>query len=187
MHPKHLMIAVNWYGPYRQLAEAHSAAKADYDHGLYVAIGRNEGSTIPTLQYIGIGDPLHRRLVPQHKSLSRIAGDLTLWLGEIATAEPSGQRMKVTKTTLDYAEWLHIRFLNFDLNEKKTKKPPPRSVTVLNRWFHTDYERAYKKRPHPDWADLIDFPGFDLPARSVWFGSRQKSFTAPDYTQPHLD
>jgi hypothetical protein len=108
-----------------------------------------------------------------------------IWLGEIATAEPSGRKLKVTKATLDYAEWLHARFLNLPLNLAKTKSLPPRGVTVLNRWFNTDYETPRGRRPHKDWPDLIDFPDLEeLPARAVWFGSRQRHFPPPDYQPP---
>jgi hypothetical protein len=92
----------------------------------------------------------------------------------VSTAEPSGKRLKVTPATLDYAEWLHARFLHLPLNDKKTKRLPPRSVTVLNRWFGCDYETARGKRPHKDWPDLIDYPDYDLPARAVWFGTPGK-------------
>jgi hypothetical protein len=113
-----------------------------------------------------------------------VTHDPEYWLGEIATAEPSGRRMKVTKATLDYAEWLHARFLHLPLNEKKTKRVPRRSVTVLNRWWCEDYETPRRHRPHPDWPDLIDFPSFELPARVIWFGGRQRRFEPPGYAQP---
>jgi hypothetical protein len=107
-----------------------------------------------------------------------------IWLGEIATAEPSGKKLKVTKATLDFAEWLHARFLQLPLNEKKTKALPPRSVTVMNRWFKTDYETPRRNRPHPNWPDLIDFPSYDLPARMIWFGGKAQYFLAPGYAKP---
>ena len=40
MTAKHLMIAINWYGPYADLDEARHCARHDYAHGLYLAIGK---------------------------------------------------------------------------------------------------------------------------------------------------
>lgn len=188
MSKKHLMIAINWFGPYRQDLEAiRKIAERDYEHGLYLAIGLTSYQRYEkTLQYIGIGIPISRRLTDRHHRLPLNKRQREIWLRDIATAEPSGKNLKVTPATLDYAEWLHARFLRLPLNDKKTKWLPPRSITILNRWFHTDCERLHGKRTHPDWPDLIDYPADDLPARAVWFGSpgRQRRFLAPDYAKP---
>ncbi len=177
---RHLMIAINWYGPYEDLNHARKCALHDYEHGLYFAIGKRHGERAKSLQYIGIGEAIHTRLNDRHHKLSLIVREREIWLGEVATAEPSGKRLKTTRTTLDFAEWLHARFLRLPLNDKKTKTLPSRSVTLLNRWFDIDYEKP-KRRPHKKWPDLIDYPDFDLPARAVWFGIRQRRFFAPDY------
>jgi hypothetical protein len=140
MSAKHLMIAINWYGPYPDLNEARKHARHDYVHGLYLAIGKCKYERRRALQYIGIGNSMHTGLTSRHHKLSLILRERTLWLGEIVTAEPSGKRLKATRATLDFAEWLHARFLRLPLNDKKTKALPPRSVTVFNRWFATDYE-----------------------------------------------
>jgi hypothetical protein len=186
MTSKHLMIAVNWYGPYRDIDDARKVANYDWLHGLYLGIGKARYERTQSLQYIGIGGTLATRLSERHHKLSRIVRNREIWLGEIATAEPSGKRMKATPATLDYAEWLHARFLRLPLNDKKTKNLPSRSVTVLNRWFGCDYDTQRGKRPHRDWPDLIDFPSDGLAARAVWFGSpgRQTKFLAPDYARP---
>ncbi|MCX7300160.1 MAG: hypothetical protein NTX73_07230 [Rhodobacterales bacterium] len=178
--PKHLMIAVNWFGPY-DLDSANEAARKDYQHALYMCLGKKKHERDRALQYIGIGSKVHTRLTEGHHKLQDVTRERQIWLGEIETAEPSGKKLKVTKATLDYAEWLHARFLKLPLNEKKTKALPPRSVTVLNRWFKVDYETPRRKRPHPDWPDLIDYPAYGLPARIVWFGGRQQRFLAPSY------
>jgi hypothetical protein len=184
--PKHLMIAVDWFGPYSDFDTARSAARDAFDSGLYMGIGRCRYGRRHALQYVGIGGPISTRIRENHHKLSRITRGLEIWLGEISSAEPSGKRIKVTPATLDYAEWLHARFLGLPLNDKKTKRLPPRSVTVLNRWFACDFETLRGKRPHKDWPDLIDYPGYDLPARAVWFGppGKQRKYLAPAYGLP---
>lgn len=183
MSSKHLMIAVNWYGPYKDLDEVREIARNDYGHGLYMCTGMRPYQRKIDLQYVGIGDAVHTRMKHDHHALKKVTKERSIWLGDIATAEPSGKRIKVTKATLNYAEWLHARFLQLPLNIMKTKTLPPRSVTVLNRWFKTDYSPR-RNRPHPDWPDLIDYPAWDMPARLVWFGGRQELFHAPEYARP---
>jgi len=175
------MVAVDWYGPYLSLTEAREKARQDYSHGLYLAIGKQKYERYPSMQYIGIATALHLRLHENHPKLSLVVNEFSLWLGEISTAEPSGKRAKVTRTTLDYAEWMHARFLQLPLNEKKKGKPPSRSVTILNRWYDKKDYYTPKQRPHKGWPDLIDFPYHELPARVVWFGKNQRTFQAPNY------
>lgn len=178
------MIAINWYGPYLSVEAARISAKADYAHGLYLCLGKTAYQRRRSLQYIGLARLLGSRLTSQHHKLHDVSREQQIWLGEIATAEPSGRRFKATPATLDYAEWLHARFLRLPLNDKKTKSLPPRSVTVLNRWWSTDYETPRRRRPHPDWPDLIDYPAYNLPGRLVWFGRRQAHILPPDYASP---
>lgn len=180
--PKHLMISLDWYGPY-DLEKASKAAKLEYNQALYMCIGLRRHQRTPSLQYIGIGEHVHTRMKEDHHKLKEVTRSRQIWLGEVSSAEPSGRRTKVRRATLDYAEWLHARFLDLPLNESKTKSLPPRSVTVLNRWFQTDYETLRRKRPHRDWPDLIDFPDYGLPARLIWFGGRQLALPAPDYAK----
>ena len=75
---------------------------------------------------------------------------------------------------LDLAEWAHIYFLQLPLNEKKKARPPDRPITVLNRWWKTDYETPIQKPPHPSWPNLIDFLDDGYDTRLVWFGKRQE-------------
>lgn len=176
--PMHLMIAVDWFGPY-DLDQAWEAAKSDCAQALYICLGRQPYERARKLQYIGIGNSVHTRLKEDHHKLQKVTRERQIWLGEIATAEPSGKKLKVTKATLNYAEWLHARFLQLPLNEKKTKALPLRSVTLMNRWFRPDFATPRKNRPHPGWPGVIDYLGYDLPARMVWFGGRQQYFLAP--------
>lgn len=188
--PKHLMIAVDWFGPYASLADAREAAKPyDWD-GLYLCLGKTGQQRQQAIQYIGISKSLSGRLTSAHHKLGKVSSlreetairDMKIWLGEIVTAEPSGKKVKVTKATLDSAEWLHAHFLRLPLNDRKTKKLPDRNATVLNRWYKTDFDTPRRNRPHPDWPDLIDFPDHSLPARAVWFGGRQRVFPATNYS-----
>lgn len=182
MAQKHLMIAVNWFGPYwGDLEDIRAIARDDFDDGLYMCIGKTPYQRKSTIQYIGIGSPIYTRMSESHHALPLVTRSRQMWLGEVATAEPSGKKLKTTKATLDYAEWLHARFMQLPLNDKKTVNPPTRSVTVLNRWWKTDYDNMRSNRPHPDWPNLLDFPGHGLAARIVWFGGRQRHFNAPDY------
>lgn len=182
---KHLMISIDWYGPYKGLENAKKSAHNDgYLHGLYLCIGACDGQDEAIIQYIGIGRRLSTRLHKEHHKLRRVVKDVEIWLGEVGTPEPSGIKLKATKTTLDYAEWLHARFMAIPLNDRKTKSAPNRSVTVLNRWWKIDYQTMRRNRPHKDWPDLIDFPAYDLPARTVWFGGKLKRFVAPAYARP---
>jgi len=172
---KHLMIAVNWYGPYRTVRAARESAKEFYGEGLYFALGRSQGEKRRSMQYIGIGNDVQTRLKDDHHKLKLVNSSIEIWLGEIATANPSGRRYKVTKPTLDYAEWLHAFYLPMRLNEKKTRHAPDRSVTVMNKWYSCKDWTTPKDRPFAGWPDLIDYPHDDCSkARIVWFDGKMK-------------
>jgi len=175
---KHLAVVVDWYGPYSR-DEALYAARHDYGPGLYVGIGKchyQHGDPVP--QYIGLSKTLGARL-SQHPKLPEITRGARIWLGEVATAETPGPKRKRTPESLDSTEWLHAYFLKLPLNERKKWTPPQRPATVLNRWWRTDRESPWVKRPHPLWPDLFDYLGPDLPARLVWFGGKQKRVRPP--------
>ena len=173
MPAKHLMIAIDWYGPYSSKAEAASAASEWYDDGLYLAIGPHK--TKKSLKYIGLSKNLGVRLTRYHHKLDHMRIE-EVWLGEVVTAEPSGKKLKVTKATLDYAEWLHAYFLDLPWNNKKKTQAPFKPVTVLNRWWKTDLSTPRRNRPHPNWPNLIDHPRYNQPSRAVWFGRKQELF-----------
>ena len=183
MAPSHLMISIDWFGRY-DLKGAYDAASSDFGPALYLCIGKRKYQRNKNLQYIGIGRNVKSRLKSDHHKLKHVSREREIWLGEISTAEPSGRKLKVTPATLDYAEWAYARFFDLPLNEKKSIGLPSRSFTVLNRWWHTDYERSRINRPHRDWPDLIDYPGFALPLRKVWFGGRQEKILGPEYARP---
>jgi hypothetical protein len=151
-------------------------AAPDFEGGLYLAIGKPIGKGNHTLkpQYIGLSKEncARRSIDPNHHIMKNLQFDKGLWLGQISTAEPSGKRLLVTKNTLRYAEWLHVLFMEMPLN-KRLRTLPKKPVTILNRWWKTDYITRRQNRPHKSWPDLIDYLGQGARSRVVWFGKRQ--------------
>lgn len=175
---KHLVVAVDWYGPYHSIADARDVLKSDFGTaGLYFAVGRTEPDADLAPQYVGISTSLQNRVGNGHHKLGKIQ-DLRLWLGEVGTAQPSGRKLKKTPATLDYAEWLSAYFIDTPLNEKKRVYIPDVAVTLLNRWWKTDYDTPHVRRPHPDWPDLIDYLGHDYATKVVWFGKKMRRVPA---------
>ena len=95
--------------------------------------------------------------IPEISKLSEI------WLGEVASIGIPGKKKQATDLRLDLSEWCHSYFLQLPLNDKKTVNPPKEPVTIINRWWFTDYETKRNRRPHPDWPDIIDYWG-----KEVW-------------------
>jgi hypothetical protein len=56
---------------------------------------------------------------------------------------------------------------------KRLNRPPPKSATILNRWWKTDLKTPRYHRPHPAWPDLIDYSGRSFRARTIWFGGKK--------------
>ena len=168
---RHLVTVIDWYGPFSSLTDANQAAKDEYDGGLYLCIGQQEHDTAPpSIQYVGIAQwDMASRVNERHHALPKVKRGFKLWMGEVSSLESPGRRKKQIRPSLDYAEWCMAYFLGVKINNKKTKSPPDRPITVLNRWWKKDYETPYKQRPHPDWPDLIDFLGTGHKARLVWF------------------
>jgi hypothetical protein len=104
------MIAIDWFGPY-SLEEAFEATKDVHWPGLYMCLGMTPYQRATHVQYVGIGKNIRTRLKTDHHKLQKVSRRRQLWLGEVSTAEPSGKKLKVTAATLDYAEWLHARFM----------------------------------------------------------------------------
>lgn len=130
-----------------------------------MAIGKlgGKGNHNCGLQYIGISSVnICKRLAPPHEKLDLLNQEMKIWLGQIATAEPAGKRAHVTFTTLRYAEWMHVYFLKLPLNERKKDYLPPRPVTVLNRWWKTDFNTPWLNHPHKDWPRFNRFRRFRI-------------------------
>ncbi|TCU21787.1 hypothetical protein EV130_110131 [Rhizobium azibense] len=69
------MIAVNWYGPYRDLDEVRSIAREEWDHALYMCIGMRPYQRRVSMQYIGIGGAIHTRMKHDHHKLKEVTRD----------------------------------------------------------------------------------------------------------------
>ncbi|MCI5120605.1 MAG: hypothetical protein D3908_05330 [Candidatus Electrothrix sp. AUS4] len=168
---KHIAIVIDWYGPYSSLEEARAALNADYEDGLYMVIGKIPYQREdPTLQYIGISKKLRSRVGNNHHKLGAISKLSGIWLGEVASTGIPGKKKQATDLRLDLSEWCHSYFLQLPLNDKKTVNPPKEPVTVMNRWWFTDYETKRNRRPHPDWPDIIDYWGKEYGAKLSWLG-----------------
>ena len=61
MH-KHLMISIDWYGPY-DLEGAKEAAKKDYDAGLYLELEPNSNDSVWAKEKDGTNKPEHNHWV----------------------------------------------------------------------------------------------------------------------------
>lgn len=168
---KSVVAVVEWYGPY-SLEEAQEVS-FDYADGIYLAIGKTKYQRTSHLQYVGLASDLKSRLNGYHHRIPLITQDRKLWLGELISPRTPGRKIKVTDRMLDLAEWAHAYFLQLPLNDRKKTNPPDRPITVYNRWWRKDYVTSYKKRPHSDWLDIIDFAGDEYEAKVVWFGGRQ--------------
>jgi hypothetical protein len=53
----HPMIAINRYGPHKDLDEARQHSRYDYTHCLYIAIGKCRSQRAGSLRYFGIERP----------------------------------------------------------------------------------------------------------------------------------
>ncbi|MFG6159639.1 hypothetical protein ACGTNG_12605 [Halomonas sp. 1390] len=169
---KALTAIIDWFGPYT-LEEAKDVTKFDYDDGLYMIIGKQPDERDASLQYVGLASRLHRRLRAPKHPLHKVTKEREIWLGEVVSPRTPGKKIKVTDRMLDLAEWSHAYFLQLPLNTQKRKTSPDRAIVTYNRWWKPDYETPYRKRPHRDWPDLIDFFADDYDAKIVWFGGRQ--------------
>jgi hypothetical protein len=168
---KPVVAVVEWFGPY-SLEEARAAA-FDYDDGIYCALGKRKYQRDSEIQYVGLASNLRARINGSHHTLPLITRDRELWLGEVASPRTPGRKIKTTDRMLDLAEWAHAYFLQLPLNTRKRASPPDRPITVYNRWWRTDFETPYRRRPHSEWPDIIDFLGCEYPVKLVWFGGGQ--------------
>lgn len=173
---RHLVTVIDWYGPFT-LEQAIKAMKKDgFDAGLYLCLGKQKGQHGNSrLQYVGIAcKDLSTRVKNGHHKIDLVTRERTIWLGEVSSLGVPGIKAKKTTPTLDFSEWALVYFLQPLLNEKKKYTPPPRPVSVLNRWWRKDYNTPWIKRPHPELPEFIDYLGPNYKAKVVWFKSPKK-------------
>ncbi|WP_157598186.1 MULTISPECIES: hypothetical protein [unclassified Rhizobacter] len=168
---KPVVALVEWFGPYS--LESAKRKSAGHDDGLYVVIGRRPQEDASRVQYIGLGSNLHRRLNGVHHAIPKVTDDCEIWLGDVISPRTPGRKIKVTDRMLDLVEWAHAYFLQLPLNSMKKARPPDRPIAVYNKWWQKNATVPYKRRPHRDWPDIIDYFGDEFPAKLVWFGGRQ--------------
>jgi hypothetical protein len=131
--PNPIVVVADWFGPYRSLEKAKEALR-DYGGGLYMLIGRKngKGKHKKGIRYCGISDELSGRVNNTHSIIKSLDSRmLIIWFGEITCTQKSN--------ALGLVEWAHIYFLELPENKNKKKNPPSQPVTVLNRWWKTDY------------------------------------------------
>lgn len=168
--PNQIAIIIDWYGPF-SLQDAIKDVSQNSWKGIYLAIGKTKYMRGRSpIQYVGIGN-LRSRLKEDHHKLKLIVRDRKIWLGDIVSLRIPGPKKKKTDILFDLAEWLLVYFLEPPLNDRKRRRPPHREVTLINRWWKSD-DSPRKRRPHPDWPILIDYPGIDYPVRVCWSWDR---------------
>ena len=50
------------------------------------------------MQYVGIGSNVQNRIKADHHKLQYVTRDRNIWLGEVATPEPSGKKKKINES-----------------------------------------------------------------------------------------
>ena len=93
---KHIVVKIDWYGPYPSVAEARTAAKNDYDDGLYLAIGRLANKKKNKIRYVGLSKNLAGRVNSGHETLSKFVEPFEIWLGEVGSTGISGPKTQTT-------------------------------------------------------------------------------------------
>ena len=72
------------------------------------------------------------------------------------------------------------------LNKDKRCSPPQDSVVVVNRWYKTDFETRRRRRPHPQWPDLVEYDCSVGIGELAWHGKKRKHLN-PDAIQDIRD
>jgi hypothetical protein len=164
---KPVSAVINWFGPYTY-EEAIAATRLDYGAGLYAAIGRCAYEKTDKFQYIGVSNNLHNRLQKPRGLYDLLSQKCILWLGEMASTLVPGKGIGGRNAALDLAESAHIFFMQPPLNTQKTMSAPTGEVTITNRWWKPDYVTPRKRKPWPEWPDIIEYWGPEYGARLVY-------------------
>jgi hypothetical protein len=170
-----LMIAVDWYGPYKSLASAKKQCiQSGVEEFLYLAISTDAEER----SYVGLSADPGGRLTENHHILGGLKeGDISLWIGLVSSQSEAGRRPGGVITThsaaLHLAEHILAYFLATTENVKKRGSQPQRSAALFSRWFGpSEPWRRRGHRAHPEWPDFIEFDADDKSARLAWFGGK---------------
>lgn len=173
-----LVIALNWYGPFKSIeAASKEAKKAGATGALYLAISNIHKRT---RAYVGIATDVARRLTEgQHEKLSGFAeGVLDIWIGTVASQGVAGRNpdggSKLHSRILRTSERTLAYFLQLSENTQLRKSTPKEAIILINRWF--DPAEPYNRkdqRGHPEWPDLIEHDPEGGQASLVWFGQKR--------------
>lgn len=177
-------IAVDWSGPFSSISAAKETAKSnELGEAIYLAVGRRKRQRSTRMQYVGIsGDP-KSRINQNHHKLPDINSELGLWVGKVVSHAVAGRKRMKLSVMVNSAEWALAFFLELPLNDRKRRRPPDRSLILLNRWFNPDFSTRRVHRGHEDWPDLIEYEhpvDGDEGAVIVWFGGRRDRLSAAE-------
>jgi hypothetical protein len=180
MSPPTLMIAVDWYGPFRSLKAARlECERTNVGECLYLAIFDQEQGS-----YIGISSSILSRLNSGHHVLGAIEnGGADVWIGIVSSQAIPGRR--AVGGYVSHSEPVHVAehliayLLELDFNRSKRKSPPKQTAIVFNRWFEPEhpYDRR-SARGHKDWPDILEFDAESETAKLVHFDGKCRSLNS---------
>jgi hypothetical protein len=136
-------IVINWYGPF----DPYDIDKSYGSSGIYILTGREKRKRDTKILYCGITKAKFTNYIKNHPRLNEIFSKQNAWIGTII--HPNSQK----KRHREHAEWIIIYYCKnyynqLDLNDKKTKSPPPETGIVISHWFNRR-GTARIKQPHP--------------------------------------
>jgi hypothetical protein len=174
-----LMVAVDWYGPFKSLSSAKlQAEKSRVNEFLYLAFS-TEGAD---KSYVGLSANPSGRLTESHHVLGGLdEGDIDLWIGIVTSQSEAGRKPADGYIThsgaLHIAEHIIAYFFETTENVRKRRSRPQRSAVVFNRWFRPAAPwKRHGHRGHPSWPDFVEFEAEEQFARLVWFGGRMEKY-----------
>jgi hypothetical protein len=174
-----LALIVNWHGPFKSIIEAkESTHKNNLKEVLYLATGKCKYERLSKMQYVGISNNLKSRFNDQTHPIScDIRKEMRIWIGLIVSHGVAGRKAAAHPAAhslgVETAEWALAYFLKLPLNTKKRRKPPPRALVLLNRWYKDDFATRWlnKKNHTQDWPDFIEYDPAYASATLQWFGA----------------
>lgn len=117
-------FVVKWSGPFEDW-EVGNELRVNC---LYIITGCLKYERAVSLQYCGITErDLFKRLNDKNHKRDLVKRDRQYWVGNIISDE------KIMRKDLEMVESLIIYFWQPELNDKKRKYPPEKTV-VINRW-----------------------------------------------------